>query len=437
MKTIVKILAAGAVAGLIVSALSLSVAGTEESVQNAERDYSKIAFEMPDVVLAKTEAKVFESADGTALNYRVYYSPAYSADKSKDPAAIIVFLHGSGGKGDDNTKQITDQIATVNFLVSESAEEVLGDIPYIVIAPQCPEGTQWVDTPYANGSYSIDAVAETPHLKAVHELILDTLEKDNADSDNVILGGISMGGYGTWDLALRHPETFNAIFPICGGGDPSKAALLENMGVWAFHCDGDASVPVSGSRDMMAALEDAGVSANYTEFNKVAHNAWMPAMTEVSDPYLLEWIFEDCLTYNVTVTASKGGVVESTTEKLRKGDTMRVEISPDEGYQPTSLYVNGTEVEFISDDSGTLYYECVVTGNMAVNAEFEKLAEESSELVLDDGNSTEDSYGAESGSDGESKKGGLSTAAKVGILAAAGAVAGGIVALLVSKKKKK
>lgn len=423
MKTAVKIIVAGALAGAVATAALTAHASNskKEDAAPAGRDYSAITFDMTDRVLEKMEAKVFTSADGTALNYREYHSPAYSADGA--PAAVFVFLHGSGGRGDNNIQQIGDQIATVNFLVSDSAEQVLGDIPYIVIAPQCPlyvDGVekQWVATPYSQVSYNLDEVEETPYIKAVYELIKDTLDNKNGDRDNVMLGGISMGGYGTWDLAMRYPDMFNAIFPICGGADPTKAELLKDIKIWTFHCDGDGSVPVQGTRDMVEALQAVGADVMYTEFQKKAHNAWMPAMTEETDPYLLEWLFEECMAYTVTLTATEGGEIYKTEEKLRKGDTMRVDIAPDEGYEAESLTVNGEEVQFITDDSGSIYYECVVDGDMDIEASFKALPV-----------AEEDKGGAE--------KEGLSTIAKVGIAALAVAAVTGVTAIIVSKKKKK
>lgn len=423
MKAITKLLVAGALAGAIVATVSLT-AGAEQSDsaatsgETAGKDYAQLISDNSVRILEKTEAKVFESADGTALNYRAYYSPAYDAEDKANPAMVFVFLHGSGGKGDDNEKQITDQPATVNYLASDAAEEFFAGIPYIVIAPQCPEGAQWVDTPYAAGSYSIDAVAETPYSKAVYELIQSIIANENGDASNVILGGISMGGYGTWDLALRHPETFNAIYPICGGGDPSKASVLKDNGVkvWAFHCDGDRSVPVAGSREMIAALEEIGADAVYTEFEIAGHNAWTPALKQVKDPYLIEWMFDECRKCTVNITVGEGGSVQKTTETVRIGETVRLEISTEEGYLAEGLTVNGEAVEYITDDSGNLSYECVAEGNMEVVASFAPIPVEETP---------------------EEPKG-LPTAAKVGIIAAAvAAVVGGAAAFLISKKKKK
>lgn len=410
MKKFTKALVAGALAGVVATAV---ISATAASKTDTPRKYGDITQELGQPLLAKLKEKSFTATDGTVIPYRAYYSPAYSMEG--EAATLIVFLHGSGGKGEDNVMQIADQVATVNFLASDSAETVLGDIPYIVIAPQCPTDKQWVDTPYKDGSYSIDTVEETPYLKAVYQLILKTLETENADKDNVMLGGISMGGYGTWDMALRHPETFNAIFPICGGGDPTKAALLKDIKIWTFHCDGDTQVPVEGTREMVAALEAVGADVMYTEYQKAAHNAWLPAMTDQKDPYLLEWLFEECTSYPIALSAGEGGSLEADSGKHRLGDSLRINILPKDGYEIESLNVNGKAAQYISDDSGNAYCEITVEEDTAVEAAFKPITEEAP---------TPD------------KKEGLPTGAKAAIAAAAVvAVAAGLTAIFKKKKK--
>ncbi len=424
MKTVFKLIALGALAGVVLTGISATANESSEVVNSDAIDYSKVVFALPNEVLDRMEAKTFESSDGVNLPYRIYYSPAYDAEDKENGAMLFVFLHGSGGRGDDNIKQISDQVATVNYMVSDSAVEAFGHIPYVIIAPQCAEGAQWVESPWAQGSYDTEDVPMSPQLSAVYELILKTLDTDNIDKSNVMLGGISMGGYGTWDLAVRHPELFNAIFPICGSGDPTKAEAIKDLKIWTFHSDNDASVPVQGTRDMVAALEKVGADVKYTEFTGKGHNAWRPAMDEVKDPYLLQWLFEDCRNYQVKVMTTEGDELLESVESFRKGDEFKVEFEPSEGFIPESLFVNGEEVEFITDDSGAVYYECVVEGDTEINAVFVK------EEV-----STEESSAAENKT--EDKQGGLSTPAKIGIVAGIAAILGTALGFVASKKKGK
>ena len=76
--------------------------------------------------------------------------------------------------------------------------------------------------------------------------------------------GISMGGYGTWDLVVRFPNKFAAAVPMSGGGDPSKVNLIKHIPIWDFHGALDNAVRVENSRIMMTALENAGATVVYT-----------------------------------------------------------------------------------------------------------------------------------------------------------------------------
>ena len=96
-----------------------------------------------------------------------------------------------------------------------------------------------------------------------------------------------MGGYGTWDMIQRYPEMFAAAVPICGGGDETAADRIKTP-VWAFHGDKDGAVPVSRSRNMIAAIKAAGGQPKYTEYPGCGHNAWSRAF---ADPELLKWLF--------------------------------------------------------------------------------------------------------------------------------------------------
>lgn len=423
MKGIVKLIAITALAGVVLTAFASASASDDKK----EINYG--AFEEDDPmnisapkVLEKMEAAEFTGSDGT-LKYRIYKSPAYKTKDESTPALMLVFLHGSGGSGDDNEQQIKDQITTVNYLVCDLADQLFADIPYVVVAPQCPVGSQWAETPYAKGSYSIDEVAVSKPLQLVYELVTELQCKEGITTANTVIGGISMGGYGTWDIALRHPEICGSLIPICGAGDPTKATLIKDKRIWAFHGDKDLSVPVSGSRDMAEALNNAGAeSFTYTELAGVGHNAWSPAMTEVKDPYLLQWLF-DGVSYTVKTEIEGEGTITETVSNVKGGDTVKIEFSPKEGYVPGAVFVDGKEVTPTVPQDGAMYISLEnVSKNYTVKAVFEKAAEESSEAEEAEGG----------------KKGGLSTGAWLGIIGGAAAVAAAVTtAIVVSKKKKK
>jgi len=111
---------------------------------------------------------------------------------------------------------------------------------------------------------------------ALTKELLDDLQRQYSaiDSNRLYITGLSNGGYGTWDAIERWPTYFAAAAPIAGAGDPSKAAVLKNLPIWAFHGSADSTVPVSGSRDMIAAIRAQGGHPRYTEFTGQGHGVW-------------------------------------------------------------------------------------------------------------------------------------------------------------------
>jgi predicted peptidase len=101
--------------------------------------------------------------------------------------------------------------------------------------------------------------------------------------------GISMGGFATWDIAVRFPERFAAVVPICGGGDPARVGVLARTPAWCFHGERDDIVSASYSCEMIEALRAAGSQPNYSELQGVRHDSWTPAYRETE---CLEWLFE-------------------------------------------------------------------------------------------------------------------------------------------------
>lgn len=423
MKGIVKLIAITALAGMVIT----TVVSATEAKDTGSINYA--AFEEDDPmniaapkILEKMAAEEYKGSTGT-LKYRIYKSPAYKTKDASTPALMLVFLHGSGGSGDDNEQQIKDQKTTVNYLVCDLADELFKDIPYVVIAPQCPTTNQWVEKPYAGGSYDQDEAPISGPMQLVYELVCDMQKNEGITAENTVIGGISMGGYGTWDLSLRHPELFGSIIPICGAGDPEIAERIKDKRIWVFHSDNDTAVPVSGSRDMVEALRALGAeNLTYTEFEGRGHNAWTPAMTEVKDPYLLQWIF-DGIRYTVTTELEGEGEISKSVTGVKGGDSVKIEFSPAEGYVPGKVLVDGVEVNPTVPQDGAMYITLEnVNKNHSVKAVFEKAAEEESSVAEVTGGKNKLSKGA--------------LAAIIGGAAVAIAAAVGVV-LFKSKKKKK
>ncbi len=202
--------------------------------------------------------------DGQDVRYVVYIPADYDASKAW-PA--ILFLHGSGETGSDGLRQVGVGLGAAILRAPDKW-------PFVVIIPQKP--------PQKRGWDAYDDL-----LMAM----LDTTKKDyNVDSSRLYLTGLSMGGYGTWALGAKHPALFAALVPICGGGNPSDAAILKNIPIWAFHGEADNVVPTQKSRDMVDAIKAAGgADVMLTTYPGVGHNSWDNAY---GDPKLSEWLLQ-------------------------------------------------------------------------------------------------------------------------------------------------
>lgn len=200
---------------------------------------------------------------------------------------LVVFLHGAGERGTDNDLQL------LYLPKSMASEDMRKKFSCYLLAPQCRKETQWVDVPWGDKKSTPMAKEATDQLKTVMQMIDLTLKENPIDTQRVYLTGLSMGGYGAWELAARQPKRFAALAPICGGGDELQASKLT-MPIWAFHGDKDGAVPVQRSQTMVATIREAGnKSVKYTELPGVGHNSWNTAYAAKSG--LLEWMFEQKL----------------------------------------------------------------------------------------------------------------------------------------------
>lgn len=196
------------------------------------------------------------------LLYRLYIPADYDATKAYP---LLVYLNGAGSRGTDNEKQLANLAPLINPLVNNE------EYPCIIAVPQLPGDKQWVNTDWGLGSYSLDTVAQSDSMKMLMELIADLQKTYTVDDKRLYLMGQSFGGYGTWDAIMRYPDTFAAAVPLCGAGDPEKAAEIKDIPLLVLHGSSDGSVPVTGSQDMVAALKEAGSSVTYLEYDGDDH----------------------------------------------------------------------------------------------------------------------------------------------------------------------
>ena len=217
-------------------------------------------------------ARSFKGANGVTLPYRLFVPER----KTGGSLPAIVYLHGAAGAGTDNLKQITggNTLGTHVWTTKERQARH----PAFVIAPQAAEGERWSTT----------TSQLAPYASLALELLTNLSKEFSIDADRIYLVGQSLGGYGTWDVVSKRPELFAAAVPLCGGGDPARVAAARNVPIWAFHGAVDQTVPVDRSREMVAALREAGVAVKYTEYPNVGHNVWTVAFAERELP---DWLF--------------------------------------------------------------------------------------------------------------------------------------------------
>lgn len=198
------------------------------------------------------------------LNYR-YYKPN---DRTKK-YPLILFLHGAGERGIDNEKHLKH----ILHLASDSFQK---EFPCYILAPQCPSGVKWVNVEWTLKSHIMPPISAT--LQSVIDLVKKIIQKDLIDTQRIYVVGLSMGGFGVWDILCREPQLFAAGVPICGGGDETKAHLIKDIPIWAFHGLQDKTVLPSRTQNMVKALEKINGKVQMTLYPDIGHNAWEKAL---------------------------------------------------------------------------------------------------------------------------------------------------------------
>ena len=196
-------------------------------------------------------------------------SPAKMIKDEKYP--LLVFFHGAGGRGDNNTGQLLDAGGLQAFEKAGLRTKFKSH----VFAGQVPKGERWVNVHWSLLGHNMPKISDSMRMafKAVDAYVQNP--KNQVDSKRIYVMGLSMGGYGTWDAIQRRPDYFAAAVPICGGGDKSLAPKLVNIPIWAWHGDKDSVIKPSRSRDMINAISKAGGSPKYSEIKGRGHNSWV------------------------------------------------------------------------------------------------------------------------------------------------------------------
>jgi len=201
---------------------------------------------------------------------------------------LVLFLHGAGERGTDT------ELLKKHFLPAISSDEFREKFPCFVVAPQCRADEWWVKLP-AERTRAGTQFQDEPavQLQSALQIVDEVIDAFPVDKNRLYLTGNSMGGYGSWDLAMRQPDRWAAVVPICGGGDETKGEKLVGVPIWAVHGDADPAVPVERTRNMIAAIKAAGGSPKYTEYAGVAHDSWTQTYADPNG--VLDWMFRQRL----------------------------------------------------------------------------------------------------------------------------------------------
>ena len=187
---------------------------------------------------------------------------------------LVLFLHGSGERGTDNESPKT------HFPEVMRQEKNRKSYPCYVLSPQCPEHKRWVEVDWGERESSpLSATASDP-MRAAIAALEEVIRTHQVDPDQIILTGLSMGGYGAWDLSARHAGWFSAAAAICGGGDEHIAANFAGLPMHVWHGTDDDVVPTVRSQMMVNALRALNLEVSYTELPGIGHDSWQQAYAE-------------------------------------------------------------------------------------------------------------------------------------------------------------
>ncbi|MGQ9805852.1 MAG: prolyl oligopeptidase family serine peptidase [Chlorobiales bacterium] len=226
--------------------------------------------------LSRFETHFFEYGD-FKFPYRLFV-PTVQSSNARYP--LVLYLHGAGERGNDASDLVLKNGA-LEFAKRET------QFPCFVLVPQCPKDMKW--SPYQKelGYYRLSDTASVIQQALMH--LLDNIQARYAiDSSRIYVVGISMGGFGTWELIMRNPARFAAAVPICGGGDVTKVQCIQHLPIWVFHSADDQVIPVHWSRTLVDSLKSLDAPVRYTEFQAMGHNAWTPAFATDA---LYKWLF--------------------------------------------------------------------------------------------------------------------------------------------------
>lgn len=224
------------------------------------------------------EARVLKGK--SAMPYRLF------RPKFTGKLPLVIYLHGSGGLGDDNEKQMG--LGNIFGTRVWALPEIQKQFSCYVVVPQTDQG--WVrydlSQEISGPAKILEGLGEG--ARRAFEVIDSLRQEFKIDQRRIYIAGQSMGGAGVWHMLAQRPSFFAAAVICCGSNSREDGTRSIHTPVWNFHGDSDQTVPVSVSRDRIAARRKAGGQPLYTEYAGVDHSVWQWAFTE---PALVKWVF--------------------------------------------------------------------------------------------------------------------------------------------------
>jgi len=226
----------------------------ERNLEQKEKEWDKV-----------WAARTFVATNGATLKYQLIKPIDF--DPNKKYPMVVCLPYSGGVEGAPPAKLLLTEINRKKY-------------PSFLFVPFCPNGTGW---------------GGIPNYPTMDTLVFESIEAverefKEIDANRIYVSGVSRGGYGSWHFISLRPDLFAAAMPVCGGGDPKLLSSdIIDVDVWAFHGENDINVPVSGSRDMIAAIKKSGGNPKYTEFEGAGHDIW-GYITKT--PGVLDWLFE-------------------------------------------------------------------------------------------------------------------------------------------------
>ncbi|MEO1498744.1 MAG: alpha/beta hydrolase-fold protein [Planctomycetota bacterium] len=215
---------------------------------------------------------VYDDGSGNTLPYRLFLPPGINDPGAEFP--LVVHLHGAGERGTNNTAQL----AFIDGLI----DEVQTENPAILVVPQAPSGSRWEN--FGSDDFTLPMQLTVEVLEEVEQLY-------SVDPTRRYVTGLSMGGFGTWELLGKKPGYFAAGMPLSAGGQPFRAPEYAQSRVWAHHGAGDNVVPVVPMRETIQAIRDEGAEPLYSEVQG-GHGIWRPIYDDPTGE-IYDWLFND------------------------------------------------------------------------------------------------------------------------------------------------